>query len=72
MGMLYDALNNQLIEFIEAQKIFFVGTATENRRVNVLPKDMNSLRVLSNSRLDWLNVTGSGNKSSAHIQQNSP
>ena len=50
------------------QKIFFVGTATGDSRVNVSPKGMDSLRVLNNNRVIWLNVTGSGNETSAHVQ----
>ncbi len=69
MGKQHEALTEPLIEFIEKQKMFFVGTATENSRVNVSPKGMDSLRVLSNRRVMWLNVTGSGNETSAHVQQ---
>ncbi|MGB7815246.1 MAG: pyridoxamine 5'-phosphate oxidase family protein [Methylotenera sp.] len=71
MGKRYEALSDKLIEFIKAQKIFFVGTATDDSRVNVSPKGMDSLRVIDNKRVVWLNVTGSGNETSAHIQQNS-
>ena len=59
------------IQFISQQKIFFVGTATADSRVNISPKGMDSFRVLSESRVIWLNVTGSGNETSAHVQQNS-
>lgn len=68
MGKHYDGLSEQHIEFISQQKIFFVGTATADSRVNISPKGMNALRVLSNNRVAWLNVTGSGNETSAHIQ----
>ena len=68
MGKQYETLSERLIEFIEQQKIFFVGTATQDSRVNISPKGMDSLRVLSNSRVLWLNVTGSGNETAAHVQ----
>jgi hypothetical protein len=68
MAKQYQALTDRLIEFISEQKIFFVGTATADSRVNVSPKGMDSLRVLNNNRLLWLNLTGSGNESSAHVQ----
>ena len=45
-----------------------MGTATADSRVNISPKSMDSLRVLSPTRLIWLNVTGSGNETSAHVQ----
>ncbi|WP_239797581.1 pyridoxamine 5'-phosphate oxidase family protein [Candidatus Nitrotoga arctica] len=70
MGKRYEALSQRLIEFISEQKIFFVGTATGDSRVNVSPKGMDSFRVLKNNRAIWLNVTGSGNETSAHVQQN--
>ncbi|WP_022948118.1 pyridoxamine 5'-phosphate oxidase family protein [Methylohalobius crimeensis] len=69
MGQTFNALSEKHIQFISRQKIFFVGTATEDSRVNVSPKGMDSLRVLSKSRVAWLNVTGSGNETAAHVQQ---
>ena len=69
MAKQYDALTEPLQAFIAAQKIFFVGTATSDSRVNVSPKGMDTLRVLSNNRVVWLNLTGSGNETSAHVQQ---
>lgn len=67
MGQRYDALNDKLTDFIAAQKIFFVGTAAPQGRVNVSPKGMDSLRVLAPNRVLWLNVTGSGNETAAHL-----
>ena len=68
MGMRYEALSEKLIAFIKQQKIFFVGTATANSRINLSPKGMDSLRILSQNRVAWLNLTGSGNETSAHVQ----
>ena len=70
MGKRYTELSEQLMQFINAQKIYFVGTATRDSRVNVSPKGMDSLRIINNHRVAWLNVTGSGNETSAHVQQN--
>lgn len=70
MAKQYDALSEQLLAFIAAQKMFFVGTATADSRVNVSPKGMDSFRALSSKRVIWLNLTGSGNETSAHVQQN--
>lgn len=70
MGQRYTELSDKLKAFIEAQKLFFVGTAAADGRVNVSPKGMDSLRVLDRNRVVWLNVTGSGNETSAHIQEN--
>ncbi len=70
MGQCHTELSDKLKQFIEKQKLFFVGTATADGRVNVSPKGMDSLRVLANNRVVWLNVTGSGNETSAHVQEN--
>ncbi len=69
MGKKYDAISDKHIEFIAAQKIFFVGTGTTEGRVNISPKGMDTLRVLNGNRVVWLNVTGSGNETAAHVQQ---
>lgn len=61
MGQKLEALNDKLTDFIQQQKIYFVGTATKDSRVSVSPKCMDSLRVLSPNQVAWLNVTGSGN-----------
>lgn len=53
--------------FIEQQKIFFVGTAGPEGRVNVSPKGLDTLRVLGPNRVAWLNLTGSGNETAAHL-----
>ena len=70
MGKQYSEIPDKLKQFIEDQKIFFVGTATADGRVNVSPKGMDSLRVLDANRVLWLSVTGSGNETSAHVQEN--
>ena len=69
MGQQYSEISDKLKQFIEDQKMFFVGTATADSRVNISPKGMDSLKVVNSNRLVWLNVTGSGNETSAHIQE---
>ena len=70
MSQRYSDISDKLKLFIEEQKIFFVGTATADSRVNISPKGMDSLRVINKNRVLWLNVTGSGNESAAHIEEN--
>jgi len=70
MGKQFSKISREHRSFIEEQKIFFVATATADSRVNLSPKGMDSLRVLNGNRVIWLNVTGSGNETSAHIQEN--
>ena len=59
MGKRLNELNPELIEFIKKQKLFFVGTAANNGRVNVSPKGMDTFRVLDQNKIVWLNLTGS-------------
>ena len=55
-------------EFIQKQKIFFIASATAGSRVNVSPKDAGSLRVLGAQRVAYLDQTGSGNETAAHLR----
>lgn len=71
MGKRLAEITDELKTFIEEQKIFFVATATEDSRINLSPKGMDSLRIIDKNRIVWLNVTGSGNETAAHIQENS-
>ena len=66
----YEELSQELCKFIEEQKIFFVGTAASIGNVNISPKGMDSLRIINNKKIIWLNVTGTGNESAAHVQIN--
>jgi len=69
MGKRFTEIGAERREFIEKQKMFFVGTAAPDGRVNVSPKGMDSLRVLDDNRVVWLNLTGSGNESAAHVAE---
>ncbi len=62
-------LTEKAKKFIIAQKMFFVATAAPDGRVNVSPKGLDSLRILSNNRIVWLNLSGSGNETAAHLQE---
>ncbi len=53
--------------FIERQKIFFVASAAPKGRVNVSPKGMSTLRVLGVNDVAYLDVTGSGSETRAHL-----
>jgi hypothetical protein len=57
-------------DFIEKQQLFFVSTAPINGRINLSPKGMDSFRVVNENRVLWLNVTGSGNETAAHLLEN--
>jgi hypothetical protein len=67
MGKQYSEISSTLQDFIRAQKIYFVATAARDGRVNVSPKGMDTFRVLNKNRVAWLNLTGSGNETAAHL-----
>src|SRR5210317_282022 len=50
--------------------MYFVATAGAEGMVNLSPKGMDSLRVLDDATVAWLNLTGSGNESAAHVLEN--
>lgn len=70
MAKFYDCLNAELTEFITQQHMFFVATAPHQGRVNVSPKGIDTLRCLSDRQVGYLDLTGSGNETSAHVSQN--
>lgn len=53
--------------FIENQKIFFVATSPKKGRINLSPKGMDSFRITDKNSVVWLNYTGSGNETAAHV-----
>ena len=62
-------LTERYIDFIKGQQLFFVATAAADGRVNVSPKGMDTLRVLEGDRIVWLNLSGSGNETAAHLAE---
>jgi len=72
MGKSFDSIDDNVRRFIEKQHIFFVGTAplSADGHVNVSPKGMDTFRVLSPNRVAYLDLTGSGNETSAHLLEN--
>ncbi|MCP4272257.1 MAG: pyridoxamine 5'-phosphate oxidase family protein [Gammaproteobacteria bacterium] len=71
MGDRFKELNEKHIKFINKQHMFFVGTAGAEGYLNVSPKGMDSFRIINNSKVVWLNLTGSGNETAAHMLENS-
>jgi hypothetical protein len=70
MAQRYSELSQDLIRFIRGQNMFFVATAPEVGNINLSPKGLDTLRVLDSNTVAWLNVTGSGNESAAHVLEN--
>ncbi|SDD39724.1 Pyridoxamine 5'-phosphate oxidase [Paenibacillus sp. UNCCL117] len=72
MGKSYPNMLPEHEAFIRKQHIFFVGsapTAVEGH-VNLSPKGYDSFRILSSSQVAYLDMTGSGNETSAHLEEN--
>jgi hypothetical protein len=67
LSKFYTELIPKLKEFIADQKIFFVGTADTNSRVNLSPKVMDSLKNINVNQLIWINLTGNGNETTAQV-----
>ena len=67
MATKHQEISSRIKEFILNQHIFFVGTAATTGRVNVSPKGMDSFRVLGPKKVVWMNLTGSGNETAAHV-----
>lgn len=72
MAKVFDCITEELQQFITKQHIFFVATAPldSNGQVNLSPKGLESFRVLSPNKVAYLDLTGSGNETSAHLQEN--
>ncbi len=67
MAKQYDHINDRIKKFIRAQNIFFVATASSESRINLSPKGMDTFRVINDHKVLWLNLTGSGNETAAHL-----
>jgi len=67
MAKFYEELNDGLQSFIAKQKIFFTATAVNEKRINLSPKGMDTFRCLDKNTAAYLNLTGSGNETAAHL-----
>ena len=72
MGKLHDSILDEHRRFIEAQRMFFVATAPRapTGHINLSPKGLDCFRILSPKRVAYLDLTGSGNETSAHLHEN--
>ena len=66
----FPQLSEALRDFILRQKIFFAASAPAKGRVNLSPKGMDTFRVLGPRRVGYLDATGSGNETAAHLGEN--
>jgi hypothetical protein len=72
MSSTYAQLTPKLIAFIRRQKMFFVGTAplSAEGSVNLSPKGYDSLAVLDERTVAYLDLGGSGIETHAHLREN--
>ena len=72
MGTVLSALDEKLTAFIREQHLFFVATAPSGSEghVNLSPKGLDSFRVLDPHTVAYLDLTGSGVETIAHLRQN--
>src|SRR5262245_18924416 len=72
MGKVVEEITPQLREFIEKQHLIFVATAplSLEGHVNLYPKGLDCLRIFSPLKVGYLDLTGSGNETSAHLLEN--
>jgi hypothetical protein len=72
VGRVLERITPELTEFLEAQPVFFVATAPAGAggHVNVSPKGLDSFRVLDDHTVAYLDLTGSGVETIAHLREN--
>jgi hypothetical protein len=67
MAQFTDQLTEEHAAMISCQSVFFVATAADIGRINLSPKGYDAFRVLSPTRVAWLDLGGSGNETHAHL-----
>ena len=72
MGKVLESLDDELRRFLGAQRVFFVATAPsgDGGHVNLSPKGYDSFRILDDRTVAYLDLTGSGVETIAHLRQN--
>lgn len=72
MGRTFDAIPDHLATWMVEQPVFFVASAplSADGHVNLSPKGSDTFRVLSPTEVAYLDLTGSGAETIAHIREN--
>lgn len=68
MATFYSSVEPKLQAFIEQQRIFFTATAADGARINLSPKGLEAFRVVDPHTVCYMDWTGSGNETAAHIR----
>jgi hypothetical protein len=67
MAKFYETIVDELQDFIRHQQMFFTATAIDTGRINLSPKGIDTFRILDDRTVAYLDLTGSGNETSAHL-----
>ncbi len=69
MAKFLPALDDTLVRFIGEQKVYFTATAprADDGRINLSPKGIDTFRCLDERTVAYLDLTGSGNETAAHL-----
>lgn len=67
MSDFFDSITDDHAALMARQPVFFVATAATDGRINLSPKGYDSFRVLSPTRVAYLDLGGSGNETQAHL-----
>ena len=72
MGKVYEKIEPHIKEFIQKQRMFFVSTAPLSAEglVNVSPKGWDSIRFIDDHTVAYIDLTGSGIETIAHVKEN--
>ena len=70
MAKFYSQLTQELQNFIKEQTIFFTATAPREGRINLSPKGIDTFRCIDSKTVAYLDLTGSGNETAAHLHEN--
>lgn len=72
MGRVFDSISPEVEAFVSAQPVFFVATAprSDDGHVNCSPKGLDTFRVLGPDQVAYLDLTGSGAETIAHVREN--
>ena len=70
MAKFLDKIDDKTRRFIAGQKMFFTASAPRDGRVNLSPKGIDTFRCLDDETVFYLDLTGSGNETAAHIAEN--
>ena len=72
MGRVYERIDDGLADWIRRQRMFFVATAplSAEGMVNCSPKGLDSFAILDGRTAAYLDLTGSGVETVAHVQEN--